>query len=106
MPTIFSYYEEVDRIIRAACKVGGFSYAEFVSRKKSLKMNVVRGVACVISRYRCIHPSITAKLIGRTRGNVINVARKYHHYLQARDKITLQFYNNITKMIDDNEQRD
>ena len=88
-------YEIADRIVKAACKAGEIDYCHFIERKKDLHLNVLRGVACVISRYNCVHPQIMASIFQRTRSNVINVAKKYHHYLQAKDKLTVRYYNLI-----------
>lgn len=92
-------YLLMDKIVRAACEVGELSYPSFIARKKSLKTNTLRGVTCLISRYMLIHPNVSALLLCRTRQNVINCARRYHHYIQAKDAITLKYFEDITHKI-------
>lgn len=101
MLTKAEQYHRLDAIIHAVCEVGGITYPELIDRKKTLKTNVLRGVAYVISRYSLIHPSITASMLCRTRQNVITVAKNYHKYLQAHDSLTTEYYNRITKKIED-----
>ena len=96
----WAQYANMDKIIRAACEVGGLSYVSFIGRGKSLQKNVLRGVVCVISRDTLIHPTVAALMMCRTRANVINVARKYHHYLQAKDKITCEYYQKVKDKIE------
>lgn len=96
-------YVKINYIVQAACEVGGITYAEFIRKDKSLHKNVLRGVTCVMSRYCCVHPRITALIICRSRQNVINIARSYHKYLQARDELTTEIYKKINDRVNEYE---
>ena len=96
-------YELSDRIMRAVCEVGQVTFMELCSMVKTVKMNTLRGLYCLISRDYCIHPDRSARLICRTRQNVINQARKYAQYIQARDKYTLSIYNRIINLLQINK---
>ena len=77
---IYSQYEQYelsDRIMRAVCEVGGITFLQLCSTAKTVKLNALRGLYCLISRDYCIHPDRSARLICRTRVNVINQAKKY-----------------------------
>lgn len=92
-------YELSDRIMRAVCEVGQVTFMDLCSMVKNFKMNTLRGLYCLISRDYCIHPDRAARLICRTRQNVINQAKKYSQYIQARDKYTLSTYNKIIDIL-------
>lgn len=99
---IYSQYEQYelsDRIMRAVCEVGGITFLQLCSTAKTVKLNTLRGLYCLINRDYCIHPDRSARLICRTRANVINQARKYLEYLQAKDKYVLTLYNQIMKLL-------
>lgn len=99
---IYSQYEQYelsDRIMRAVCEVGGITFLQLCSTAKTVKLNTLRGIYCLISRDYLIHPDRSARLICRTRANVINQARKYLGYLQAKDKYVLTLYNQIIKLL-------
>lgn len=92
-------YELSDRILSAVCKVGQVTFMELCSTVKSVKLNTLRGLYSLISRDYCIHPDRAARLICRTRQNIINQARKYMEYVQAKDKYTLCMYNQIMGLL-------
>lgn len=92
MLTKAEQYTRMDAIIRAVCDVGEFTYPEFVSDKKSLRRNALRGVAYLLSRDFLVHPKIAASMMRCSRQNVINVARNYHRYMQSQDAVTVNYY--------------
>lgn len=95
----FEQYYLSDQIMRAVCEVGGVTFMQLCSAVKSVKLNTLRGLYCLISRDYCIHPDRSARLLCRTRQNVINQARKYLQYVQAKDKYTLSIYNQIINIL-------
>lgn len=92
-------YRMADVIIDAVCEVGGVSYFDFIMAPKSTLLSTLRGVCCVVAWDYGIHARRMAKLMRRTRGNVLNQQRTYRHLLQAKDNITLDIYNRVTEII-------
>lgn len=86
-------YMWADRIMNAVCTVGGITFIQLVSEVKTAKTNELRGIYCLITRDYNIHPERAARLISRTRQNVINQTRRYWQYLQAKDKVIVDLYN-------------
>ncbi len=88
-------YMWADRIMNAVCTIGGITFMQLVSETKTVKTNELRGLYCLITRDYNIHPERAARLISRTRQNVINQTRRYWQYLQAKDKTIVSLYNKI-----------
>ena len=86
-------YMWADRIMNAVCTIGGITFIQLVSEVKTAKTNELRGIYCLITRDYNIHPERAARLISRTRQNVINQTRRYWQYLQAKDKVIANLYN-------------
>lgn len=86
-------YMWADRIMNAVCTIGGITFIQLVSEVKAAKTNELRGIYCLITRDYNIHPERAARLISRTRQNVINQTRRYWQYLQAKDKVIVNLYN-------------
>ena len=86
-------YLWADRIMNAVCTIGGITFIQLVSEVKTAKTNELRGIYCLITRDYNIHPERAARLISRTRQNVINQTRRYWQYLQAKDKVIVNLYN-------------
>lgn len=86
-------YMWTDRIMNAVCTIGGITFIQLVSEVKTAKTNELRGIYCLITRDYNIHPERAARLISRTRQNVINQTRRYWQYLQAKDKVIVNLYN-------------
>lgn len=98
-PTATEQLYRADKVIDAICKVGKIDYPAFVRRKKSTKVNILRGVACVIVREQLVHPRVAAMLFRRNRSNVCNQQRKYIEYLQVRDKAVMNVYNQVNDIL-------
>lgn len=100
-------YMWADRIMQAVCTVGGITFMQLVSEARTTKTNELRGLYCLITRDYNIHPERAARLISRTRQNVINQTRRYWQYLQAKDKTITALYNKIKDFLKryDNEKR-
>lgn len=92
-------YMWADRIMNAVCTIGGITFMQLVSETKTVKTNELRGLYCLITRDYNIHPERAARLISRTRQNVINQTRRYWHYLQAKDKAIVSLYNRINEYL-------
>lgn len=92
-------YMWADRIMNAVCTVGGITFIQLVSEVKTAKTNELRGIYCLITRDYNIHPERAARLISRTRQNVINQTRRYWQYLQAKDKVIVNLYNRIKEYL-------
>ncbi len=89
-----------DRILSAVCEVGEVSFLELSAPNlRTVKLNALRGIFCYITRDMCIHPERAALLINRTRQNVINQARKYAQYIQAKDRYTMRIYNKVMDIL-------
>ncbi|RHN83855.1 hypothetical protein DW657_17070 [Prevotella sp. AM23-5] len=100
----YQQYELSDRIMQAVCEVGKVTFMELCSAVKTVKLNTLRGLYCLISRDYCIHPDRSARLLCRTRANIINQARKYMQYVQSKDKYTLSIYNQIVELLKSNKE--
>lgn len=92
-------YMWADRIMNAVCTIGGITFIQLVSEVKTAKTNELRGIYCLITRDYNIHPERAARLISRTRQNVINQTRRYWQYLQAKDKVIVNLYNKIKEYL-------
>lgn len=92
-------YLWADRIMQAVCSVGGITFLGLISETKTTKTNELRGLYCLLTREYCIHPERAARLIARSRQNVINQARRYMQYIQAKDKVLTNLYNRIKNQI-------
>lgn len=92
-------FRRADIIIDAVCKVGGISYFQFLNAPKDTFLSTLRGVCCVVAWEYNIHARRLAKLIHRTRGNVLNQTKKYRGFLQAGDKLTNNIYNKVKEEI-------
>lgn len=88
-------FRMADMIIDAICKVGGITYFDFILAPKSTTLNTLRGVCCLLAWDYGVHARRMAKLMKRTRGNVLNQQRMYRNLLQAKDKITVDIYNKV-----------
>lgn len=97
--TILKQYEIANDIMSIICEIGDISFLELCSRKKSVKLNTLRGLYCYCLRERGVESRIGASLIGRTRCNIINQARKYWHYMQMNDKYITKIYKMINEKI-------
>ena len=95
--TTLKQYEIANDIMTTICMVGHISFIELCYRKKTAKLNILRGLYCYCTRERGVAPRIGARLMGRTRCNVINQSCKYWHYLQVKDKYITNLYNTITE---------
>lgn len=84
-----------DAILQAVCDVGKVTFFTLCSTAKSNKLNILRGVYCLVTRSYCIHPSRAARMICRSRQNVINQARKYHDYVRTKDKTVMSVYEQV-----------
>lgn len=92
-------FRRADIIINAVCKVGNISYFHLLSAPKSTFMNTLRGVCCIVAWEYGVHARRLAKLIHRTRGNVLNQQRKYMGFLRSKDQMTVDIYNKVRKEI-------
>lgn len=92
-------YLWANRIMQAVCSVGGITFLDLISETKTTKTNELRGLYCLLTREYCIHPERAARLIARSRQNVINQARRYMQYIQVKDKVLTNLYNRIKNQI-------
>jgi len=88
-------YGEAVRIVNAVCKAAEVSYFDFLSAPKSLKLNTARGVCCLIAWERGVHARKLAKLIHRTRSNVLNMTRKTFELYKIHDTLVVNMYNSV-----------
>ena len=95
----FQQYAIANNVLSTICKVGNISFFEFCSYRKTEHLNILRGLYCYISRERGVAPSRAARLICRTRCNILNQARKYWHYIQVKDPIVTELYNTINNIL-------
>ena len=92
-------FRRADIIINAVCKVGKISYFHLLSAPKSTIINTLRGVCCIVAWEYGVHARRMAKLIHRTRGNVLNQQRKYLGFLRSKDPMTVDIYNKVEKEV-------
>lgn len=88
-------FRRANIIIDAVCKVGKITYFHLLSAPKSTLINTLRGVCCIVAWENGIHARRLAKMIHRTRGNVLNQQRKYLGFLRCKDPMTLDIYNKV-----------
>ena len=92
-------FRMADIIIEAVCKVGGITYFDLILAPKSTILSTLRGICCVLAWDYKIHARRMAKLMRRSRGNVLNQQRTYRNLLQAKDKMTVDLYNKANDFI-------
>lgn len=90
-------YANAEVIIDVVCQMENISFPELIARPKGSKVNILRGIAYLLSREYLIHPSIFAEYMHRSRCNVINVARTYQGYLKVRDKLVTSIFNRLNE---------
>ncbi len=88
-------YIWADKILRAVCLVGGIPFSELVSERRSDKMDKLRGLYCLLTRDFGVHPDRAARLISRTRQNIINQAKRYAQHVQIHDREISMLYSEI-----------
>lgn len=93
-------FRRADIIINAVCKAGKITYFHLLSAPKSTLLNTLRGVCCVIAWENGVHARRLAKMIHRTRGNVLNQQRKYLGFLRSRDSMTVDIYEKVKKIVE------
>lgn len=85
-------YRRASIIIDAVCKAGKVSYCDFLYSKKSLRMNIVRGVASYLSWEYGVHARRMARLSNRSRCNILNQSKRYRYYIRSKDQLSLKIY--------------
>lgn len=94
--TLYDYFEAL-RIADSVCEAASVQYSQMAfPLKRSVLTSIVQGVCCVLSRDACVHPTVMAKVLHRTRANVINQARTYGNYIKMNDKQTSSLYKNTS----------
>ena len=92
-------YRRAEIIVDAVCKVGGINYFQLLSAPKSEKMSTLRGLCCVAGWEFGVHARRMAKMIHRTRGNVLNMQRKYRGLIVFKDALTVSLYGKVMEEI-------
>lgn len=94
--TLSDYFEAL-RIADSVCEAASVNYSQVAfPLKRSVLTSTVQGVCCVLSHKARIHPNVMAKILHRTRANVINQARTYGEYIKAGDKQTCGLYKDAS----------
>lgn len=83
----------------AICSVGSVSLKQLRERKKTVYLNSLRGLFCLFAVNSGIHPTMAGSRLARTRGNVINQAKRYSGYLDSKDKFILRLYEAINNKL-------
>lgn len=86
-------------IEQAVCEVGEISLEQLRSRKKAVLLNSLRGIFCFMAMKGGIHPTLAGERLERSRGNVINQAKRYKGYLDSKDKYITMLYTVINDRI-------
>ncbi|MBR1525136.1 MAG: hypothetical protein IJ640_00550 [Prevotella sp.] len=92
-------FQMADMIIDAICDVGKVSYFDFLFAPKNTVLSTLRGICCVLAWDYNVHARRMAKLMQRTRGNVLNQQRTYRHLLQAKDKLSVEIYTKAKEQL-------
>ncbi len=92
-------FRMADIIIEAVCKVGEITYFDLILAPKSTILSTLRGICCVLAWDYKVHARRMARLMRRSRGNVLNQQRTYRNLLQAKDKMTVDIYNKVNEEI-------
>ena len=92
-------FRRADIIINAVCKVGKITYFHLLSAPKNTFINTLRGVCCIVAWEYGVHARRMAKMIHRTRANVLNQQRKYHGFLRSKDPMTVDLYNKVCEEV-------
>ena len=93
-------YRRAEIIIDAVCAVGKCTYVDFMYKKKSLHMNILRGVACYLSWEYGVHARRMAIMTNRTRGNIINQSKRYRGYITNDDLASIEIYNKAKELLE------
>lgn len=91
--------KDAEMLVQTVCQASELSIEDFRTAPKGYKINVARGVACVLSRELKIIPRIFGETIGRTRANVVNISKHYRGYLSTRDKATVELYKKVKDLL-------
>ena len=94
-------YRRADIIIDATCKVGNIDYLQFLSSPRTTEMSALRGVCCMVAWEYGVHARKMARLIHRTRSNIINQSTRYRNWLKNNDILTTNIYHRIKSEIKD-----
>lgn len=79
-------YRKADIIIDNVCKVAGISWLELIGRNRNMKKNAVIGIIAFLCNEYQVHPSKIGHLLNRSRGNMINQAKRYRNYVRYVSK--------------------
>lgn len=93
-------FRRADIIIDVVCDIGGCTYCNFLHGKRSLHLNLIRGLAFYLSWEYGVHARRMAICTGRTRGNVINQSKRYRNYIQVGDPMSVSMYKEAKERID------
>lgn len=93
-------YRRACIVIDAVCKAGDVSWLDFLFKKKSFQMNIVRGVAFYLSWEYGVHAARMAALTMRSRCNVINQSKRYRWYLRTGDSASVSIYHQAKEIIE------
>lgn len=92
-------YRRADLILDALCEVGKVTYLRLISRERNLNLNTLRGVYCIIGWEYGVHPSKLAKMVRRSRSNIINQTNRYRSWLSIGDKMTVDCYDRVKRIV-------
>ena len=101
MGRFWEEFRMADIIIEAICKVGNISYYNFITAPKNVTLNTLRGICCVMAWEYKVHARRMARLMRRTRGNILNQQRTYRNLLVSKDKMTVELYNKVRAEIEE-----
>jgi chromosomal replication initiation ATPase DnaA len=90
-----THLKEITKLAEKICNYFNISLNELHEKRTCSKINIARGLMCMMSVERCYHPIEVGQYIGCSRSNVINQARKYGDYLKVKDKMITKIYNEI-----------
>lgn len=93
-------YRRADIIVDAVCQAGECSYCDFIFKKRSLRMNILRGVAFYLSWEYGVHARRMALVARRSRSNVINQSKRYRYYVRNGDALSVVVYKKAKSIIE------
>lgn len=83
------------RVAYAVCLEFRMTLRELTDAPKSRRMNLARGVYCLVCDKEGVHPIFSCKVLKRSRSNVINIARRYRGYRDTGYKEVAMCYDKV-----------
>ena len=90
-------------IASAVSGVTGISIEKLMSREKTEKISIARGIYYLIARELGFHPINTSQYVGRSRAACITTTKQYRGYYESGDKIICKLIRSAKILLSEHE---